>query len=39
MIGVLFVGVNFSEGLKIFKDRIRAMKIAESGYVYVVDSS
>lgn len=36
---MLFVGVNFSEGLKIFKDRIRAMKIAESGYVYVVDSS
>lgn len=39
VIGVLFVGTNFSEGLKIFKDRIRAIKIAESGFVYVVDVS
>ncbi len=39
IIGVLFVGMNFTDGLKIFKDRIRAIKVADTGFVSVVDVS
>ena len=38
VIGSLFVGVNITEDLKQLKDRIRAIKLGKSGYLFVVDA-
>ena len=39
IIAISFVGLDFTEGLKNFKDRVAQMQMGESGYVFVVDSS
>lgn len=38
LIGALFVGVNITEDIKQLKDRIRTIKLGESGYFYVIDA-
>lgn len=38
LIGALFVGVNITEDIKQLKDRIRTIKLGESGYFYVLDA-
>ncbi len=38
VVGALFVGVNITEDLKLLKDRIRAIKLGQSGYFYVLDA-
>ncbi len=38
VIGCLFVGLDFTEGLRALEDRIRGLKIGRTGYVYVVDA-
>ena len=39
LIGVLFVGFDFTDGLKALKDKIRPAKVGLTGYVYVLDAS
>jgi methyl-accepting chemotaxis protein len=39
LIGVLFVGIDFTDGLKALKDKIRPAKVGLTGYVYVLDAS
>jgi methyl-accepting chemotaxis protein len=38
VIGLSFVGLDFSEYLKSLKDTIRSLKIGQSGYFYVLDA-
>ncbi len=38
VIGLLFIGVDFTEGLTALKQQIRALNIGESGYFYVLDA-
>ena len=38
VIGILFVGEDFTAGLKALRDKIFALKIGETGYVYVLDA-
>ena len=38
MIGALFIGVDFTEGLAALKQQIRTLKVGETGYVYVLDA-
>ncbi len=38
VVGLAFVGMDFSNYLKQLKDTIRAMKIGETGYFYVLDA-
>ncbi|HUX91907.1 MAG TPA: Cache 3/Cache 2 fusion domain-containing protein [Gallionellaceae bacterium] len=37
-IGILFVGQDFTSGLKVLRDKIKSLKIGETGYVYVLDA-
>ena len=37
-IGILFIGLDFTEGLKHLKDKIRSIKIGSTGYAYVLDA-
>ena len=39
VIGVLFVGLDLSETLARLKQRIHAMRVGKTGYVYVLDAS
>ena len=39
VIGVLFIGLDFTEGLSAFKERIRSIRFGESGHSFVVDAS
>jgi len=39
IIAITFVGLDFTEGLKSFKDRVAQMRMGKSGYVFVIDSS
>ncbi|MDD5284307.1 MAG: methyl-accepting chemotaxis protein [Desulfuromonadaceae bacterium] len=39
VIAVLFIGVDFTDGLKALKEKIRSIKIAETGYFYVLDAN
>jgi methyl-accepting chemotaxis protein-2 (aspartate sensor receptor) len=39
VIALYFVGLDFTEGLKIFQDRIRATRIGETGFMFVVDGA
>ena len=39
VIGISFVGLDFSEALSAMKDKIRAMKIGDSGYFYALDAT
>jgi methyl-accepting chemotaxis protein len=38
VIGIMFVGQDFSTGLKALRDKIRTIKIGETGYVYVLEA-
>jgi len=38
VIGATFIGLDFSEHLKLLKDSLKAVKIGQAGYVYVVDA-
>ncbi|MBS1138793.1 MAG: Histidine kinase, region:Bacterial chemotaxis sensory transducer [Proteobacteria bacterium] len=38
VIGVLFAGVDVTDGLKTLKDKVRALKIGETGYYYILDA-
>ena len=38
VIGILFVGQDFTAGLAALRDKIKALKIGETGYVYVLDA-
>ena len=39
VVAVLYVGVDISEDMKLLKDRIRAMKVGDTGYFYVLDAA
>ncbi len=39
VIAISFVGLDFTEGLKIFQEHIAAIKVGESGFVFVIDAS
>ena len=38
VIAVLFVGLDFTEGLKALKEKMRGIKVAQTGYVYAQDA-
>jgi len=38
VIGILFIGYNFTEGLKTLKDEILKTKIGENGYYYAINT-
>ena len=38
VIAALFIGVDFTEGLKALKDKIRSVKIGKTGYIYAIDA-
>ena len=38
VIGILFIGLDFTEGLSFLKEKIRSLKIGNTGYVYVLDA-
>ena len=39
VVAVLYVGVDISEDMKVLKDRIRAIKVGDTGYFYVLDAA
>ncbi|WP_292043525.1 methyl-accepting chemotaxis protein, partial [Massilia sp. UBA6681] len=39
VVGVLYVGVDITEDMKLLKDRIRALKVGQSGYFYVLSAA
>jgi methyl-accepting chemotaxis protein-2 (aspartate sensor receptor) len=39
VVAVLYVGVDISEDMKTLKDRIRAIKVGDTGYFYVLDAA
>ena len=39
VVGALFVGIDFTDGLKNLKDKIRAAHIGNRGFVYVIDAN
>lgn len=39
VIAALFVGLDFSDGLKVLKNNMRSIKIAQTGYVYALDAN
>lgn len=39
VIAVLFVGLDFTDGLKALKEKIRAVKIGTTGYLYAMDAT
>jgi methyl-accepting chemotaxis protein-2 (aspartate sensor receptor) len=39
VVAVLYVGVNITEDMKALKDRIRSVKVGESGYFYVLNAA
>lgn len=39
VIAISYVGLDCTEGLKIFQDRLREIKIGDSGFVFVIDGS
>ena len=38
VIGIFFIGIDFTENLRSLKDKIRSLKVGESGYLYVLDA-
>jgi methyl-accepting chemotaxis protein-2 (aspartate sensor receptor) len=38
LIGILFIGLDFTDGLKVLKEKIRGIKVGNTGYVYVLDA-
>ena len=39
VIAVIYVGLDFSQGLALLREKIRQIKVGETGYVYVLDAS
>ena len=39
VIGAFFVGIDFTDEVKIIRDRVASTKIAETGYFYVIDAN
>jgi methyl-accepting chemotaxis protein len=39
VVAVLYVGVDITEDMKLLKDRIRALKVGETGYFYVLNAA
>ncbi|MBS4097190.1 MAG: methyl-accepting chemotaxis protein [Sulfuricella sp.] len=38
VIGILFIGLDFTEGFKNLKDKLRVIKIGDTGYLYALDA-
>ncbi len=38
VVGIYFVGLDFTEGLEALRDTIRSIQVGESGYVFVADT-
>ncbi len=38
VIAVQFIGIDFSEGLKVLKEKIKAVKVGKTGYIYALDA-
>jgi len=38
VIGILFVGMDFTDGLKSLKEKIRGVQVGKTGYVYVLEA-
>ena len=38
VIAVLFIGVDFTDGLKVLKEKIKSTKIGQTGYFYALDA-
>ncbi len=38
IVGILFIGLDFTDGMKGLKDKIKSVKIGESGHVFVLDA-
>ncbi len=39
VVGIQFIGVDFTEGVRNLKEKIRAINIGKSGYVYVIEDA
>jgi len=39
VIAVLFIGLEFSEGLKALKNKIKSLKVGETGYFFIIDAN
>ncbi|MBK1718180.1 Cache 3/Cache 2 fusion domain-containing protein [Thiocystis violacea] len=39
VIGLLFIGIDFTEGLDALKQQIRSLKVEDSGYFFVLDAN
>lgn len=39
VVGVLFAGVDVTDGLNSLKEKVRALKVGETGYYYVLDAN
>jgi methyl-accepting chemotaxis protein len=35
---VLFIGLDFTDGLKVLKEKIKAVKVGKTGYIYALDA-
>jgi methyl-accepting chemotaxis protein len=38
VIAVLFIGLDFTDGLKALKDKVRAVKVGTTGYIYALEA-
>ena len=38
VIAVLFIGLDFTDGLKALKEKVKAIKVGKTGYIYVFDA-
>jgi len=38
IIGILFIGMDFTDGLKSLKDQLRTIKVGDTGYLYALDA-
>ncbi|HYD60255.1 MAG TPA: Cache 3/Cache 2 fusion domain-containing protein [Noviherbaspirillum sp.] len=39
VIGILYVGVNFSDSMQSFKDKLKSLKLGESGFFYALNAA
>jgi len=38
VIAVFFIGLDFTDGLKVLKEKIRSIKVGKTGYIYALDA-
>ncbi len=38
VVAVFFIGLDFTDGLKVLKEKIRSVKVGKSGYIYALDA-